>query len=563
MSELHSTIVQRSAATPMHPLFLVDELLLQIFRYLRPGSRKSLAFLARTCNAFHGPAIEVLWGQLCNATPIIRLLPQDALSSGKVQEGFYTRIWTLTRPLMASDLVAVEKYAPLVRHLGAEEQGSLPPSTHTYRRDTVSPYAMSHLAECYPHACLFPGIRRLDWRVVMRAFTPTGIVGQHSWEDMLVYVGPELRELCINDGAWTPPTDYTLAALAELLDTVGKQCIALESLTLPRLSLHDSLIIYESLSSLVCRLSGLHTLRCVFASLSGPALAHLISSSVIQELQLGLPDRWKPWARPVDGQPLLFSSLTTIEIAVASALSYISFARSVSLPQVKSATLCLTPYPSATQLDDLFSAIGQQFSPDRLVQLRITSLVPDPSVDVTLRPIVVSSHLRSLLPFRRMQQITIDADWECGYDDDDVLGEMAEAWPGLERMLLVARGDLHARSYARSHSPSRATLRSLIPFATCCKDLKFLGIWFHADIRADHEAIEAAIAQASPNRPSPPLEILKVMDSTIEGPPERIAHFLSTLFPSLPIILANGADEHVERWREVEKLLPAARVRHR
>ncbi|OSX56386.1 hypothetical protein POSPLADRAFT_1050615 [Postia placenta MAD-698-R-SB12] len=439
--------------------------------------------------------------------PPLRLLPQDALSSGKVQEGFYTRIWTLTRPLMASDLVAVEKYAPLVRHLGAEEQGSLPPSTHTYRRDTVSPYAMSHLAECYPHPCLFPGIRRLDWRVVMRAFSPTGVVGQHSWEDMLVYVGPELRELCINDGAWTPPTDYTLAALAELLDTVGKQ--------------------------------------------------------FIQELQLGLPDRWKPWARPVDGQPLLFSSLTTIEIAVASALSYISFARSVSLPQVKSATLCLTPYPSATQLDDLFSAIGQQFSPDRLVQLRITSLVPDPSVDVTLRPIVLSSHLRSLLPFRRMQQITIDADWECGYDDDDVLGEMAEAWPGLQRMLLVARGDLHARSYARSHSPSRATLRSLIPFATCCKDLKFLGIWLHADIRADHEAIEAAIAQASPNRPSPPLEILKVMDSTIEGPPERIAHFLSTLFPSLPIILANGADEHVERWREVEKLLPAARVRHR
>ncbi|EED82320.1 predicted protein [Postia placenta Mad-698-R] len=427
-----------------------------------------------------------------------KLLPQDALIFQDLDGYFYTRIWTLVRPLVASDLVAIEKYAPLVRHLGVKEKGRFSRFTHSYRLDAVTSDALSHIVERYPHPLLFPGILSLDWRVVMRPWSHSAISDRGSWKDLLVYVGPKLRELYLGKKAYAPHKSDTLSGLAEVLDAVGNQ--------------------------------------------------------FIQELQLGLGDQWKPWARPVSGQPLQLSSLTTIEIVEASAESYINFARFVSLPQVKSATLCITPYPSAAHLGDLFSAIGQQFCPDRLVNLSVHLLEFEPSNEVAHGAIAHSDYLRSLLPFCQMQRIVIDADWEYGHDDE-VLQEMAKAWPGLKH-LEFAEAEIQV---SRSHLHSPATLRSLIPLATCCKDLLSLGIWLHVDIRADHEAIVADIAQAMLNPSSSPLAILKVSHSTIEGLPEDIASLLSILFPDLQEIIATGADEHVERWGKVEKLLLAAR----
>lgn len=59
----------------MHPVLRIQEILLNIFGHLfKPPS--DLLALARTCRAFKEPALDVLWEELDDLTPLVRCLPE-------------------------------------------------------------------------------------------------------------------------------------------------------------------------------------------------------------------------------------------------------------------------------------------------------------------------------------------------------------------------------------------------------------------------------------------------------------------------------------------------------
>jgi 3-methyladenine DNA glycosylase/8-oxoguanine DNA glycosylase len=63
----------------MHTVFSVDELLFHIFTLIGDTSdkdtKRDLAILARTCKAFNGVALRILWQDLNEAIPLFSLLP--------------------------------------------------------------------------------------------------------------------------------------------------------------------------------------------------------------------------------------------------------------------------------------------------------------------------------------------------------------------------------------------------------------------------------------------------------------------------------------------------------
>lgn len=81
----------------MHHALRLEEILLNIFasgHYRTPGPinkqdnashpTTDLAALARTCRTFKEPALDVLWAELTNLSPLVRCLPEASHSGYKV-----------------------------------------------------------------------------------------------------------------------------------------------------------------------------------------------------------------------------------------------------------------------------------------------------------------------------------------------------------------------------------------------------------------------------------------------------------------------------------------------
>ena len=71
----------------MHHALHIEEILLNIFSYLYPtwhpfprrrrGGYAHRAALARTCKAFKEPALDMIWAELYDLTPLVRCLPEE------------------------------------------------------------------------------------------------------------------------------------------------------------------------------------------------------------------------------------------------------------------------------------------------------------------------------------------------------------------------------------------------------------------------------------------------------------------------------------------------------
>ena len=70
----------------MHHALQIQEILQNIFDYCRRvhGATTDLPALARTCRTFKEPALDVLWEQLDDVSPIARCLPGTSHEENKV-----------------------------------------------------------------------------------------------------------------------------------------------------------------------------------------------------------------------------------------------------------------------------------------------------------------------------------------------------------------------------------------------------------------------------------------------------------------------------------------------
>ncbi|KAJ7276701.1 hypothetical protein C8J57DRAFT_1310085 [Mycena rebaudengoi] len=102
-------------------VFAIDELMLLVLDYLSPPNAtrsnldsRSLASLARVSRSISDAALNALWRSVHQPKSIVELLPDDAYEIYESQEGKLGE-YRLKRPLVSSDFVAFDKYAPRVR----------------------------------------------------------------------------------------------------------------------------------------------------------------------------------------------------------------------------------------------------------------------------------------------------------------------------------------------------------------------------------------------------------------------------------------------------------------
>ncbi|KAF8124937.1 hypothetical protein EV363DRAFT_1177218 [Boletus edulis] len=65
----------------MHHALQIPEILLNIFGHCSDRFDYDVAALARTCRAFKEPALDVLWEELFELSPLVRCVPEASLSS--------------------------------------------------------------------------------------------------------------------------------------------------------------------------------------------------------------------------------------------------------------------------------------------------------------------------------------------------------------------------------------------------------------------------------------------------------------------------------------------------
>ncbi|PPQ67100.1 hypothetical protein CVT25_005701 [Psilocybe cyanescens] len=115
-----------------------------------PNGRRSLSRLARTCSAFSGPALDVLWRELDSIIPIVGLFPGHLLKKTK-RPGL-----GLSKAPRDEDWQAIIKYSERIHRIAYDES-----------TNTVAPSIFSIFEESRPQKLTYilPRLQELTWKV--------------------------------------------------------------------------------------------------------------------------------------------------------------------------------------------------------------------------------------------------------------------------------------------------------------------------------------------------------------------------------------------------------------
>ncbi|KIJ13760.1 hypothetical protein PAXINDRAFT_116679, partial [Paxillus involutus ATCC 200175] len=148
----------------MHNALGIHEILFDIFNHVcaitaadgstkKPNLNPSLVALARTCRAFQEPALDALWLQLDDLTPLLRCLPEDVWVLSAVEEASQdrTEVFGIRRPLNESEWGILQGYTRRIRVV----------TSINSRTGQLEETAVKAL--CYPPVAspLFPGLRQI------------------------------------------------------------------------------------------------------------------------------------------------------------------------------------------------------------------------------------------------------------------------------------------------------------------------------------------------------------------------------------------------------------------
>ncbi|KAN0090751.1 hypothetical protein V8E55_004317 [Tylopilus felleus] len=146
----------------MHPALRLEEILLNIFgqlyspttinRLRPPRATVDLAVLARTCRTFKEPALDVLWTELVNLSPLARCLPE---ASHRIYPGYTW--YSFSRPLKQAEWDTLRNYTRRVRSVLDFTRGLNWDSVKTlFNPPTSDP--------------MFPNVRVLRWEFIRETF---------------------------------------------------------------------------------------------------------------------------------------------------------------------------------------------------------------------------------------------------------------------------------------------------------------------------------------------------------------------------------------------------------
>ncbi|KAH6912242.1 hypothetical protein BKA70DRAFT_1267072 [Coprinopsis sp. MPI-PUGE-AT-0042] len=427
----------------MHQCLIIAEVLDTIFSDTWCSPRM-LARLARTCKAFHEPAVRNLWKHLRSFSPVLNLLSPEVLS--RDTEGCHETInlfrWSLVyyESGFKRSLARIYDYTRHVRKL------DWMPSCKWSKR-----YGVHHAAfrKLYEHEDLarplFPNLREVELPYSTRdplvaVFYPS-LVLSHSVQKITVTC--DICELIDLSGAYGDLTDDWWKALAGRLRTVASTLREFEvcsddfeaNTLVGRVRvLEQSIPDFSAITRL--KISSLVLDQSTLISLGRGHLSWLVNLSLLVTAQMNLQfptDLSFPALEKLSLTTLSFDSCSII-LAHLSANRLKRFKLKAAMDSDEEGNAIDTDYDP----EPLFRTLHGRGMHGHLEQIHLKKIWVNGDVTAVWsayrneqRFTVTPRTLRSLIPFTSVTSFTIDT-CDTSALDDQTLGALFEHWPRLE-----------------------------------------------------------------------------------------------------------------------------------
>ncbi|KAG2148767.1 hypothetical protein DEU56DRAFT_79738 [Suillus clintonianus] len=476
----------------MHQVLLISEILLNIFTYANERSgdsgsitrlgeksltRKSLSGLARTCKAFHEPAMDVLWADLCSLEPLL---------------GCVTRL----HPLIYSS--AKGYWDKGIEPLSAHEGRQFLRHSARVRSLTILSNCHFHLLSAIPlEACVFPRLQSFTW---------TWIRG-HSDKYLNLFLAHTLLHC-------------SLPVISEDLNSIGTRCAALQSLFI---EVCDKVTTDQlSLLSDSVRLCGqLVTLYC--PPLDWAAWKHLSNQPTLLRVRINQAYSDRPWLFKqgvVNFSPFVFLNITTLSFRRPDAAYIITIMQHSQFPTLKEFKMEVDAI-STPEAEQLFRALSNCNACRTLEKIVILNLFHTGRISQET-PENSSTAITHFLCFAQLQTLQLMLYGFRIYLDNDLLLEAMSCWPHMRDLQI----------YNSGHHPSTVTVSGLFTALRQCPHLYSLRVLIDtADIDIDPTA--ESIQHTS-------LQILNLdtLQDPIVGA-EALALIIFTRFPCIDEVKAS------------------------
>ncbi|KIM89150.1 hypothetical protein PILCRDRAFT_813064 [Piloderma croceum F 1598] len=496
----------------MHDCLLIAEMQTKILEYVIQSDRghRTLAALARTCKALAEPCLDVLWHrQERGLGALMKTLPAD------LWEVSYGSL-SFTRQFVWSDWTRFSYYARRIQELSVG----------------INAFANGHGTEYLRHKTTTRSLDEISIDVrALDTMSPSGVPLLCNLRQLAFSDDPESMKVARFLLAPTIRTIHLDFVSDIFTDSDATTFLAILKNKCPFLGHLEFCGIPDELcptvSQFICGWENLQTLWGNQSPIvTDETFIHLASLPTLSKLKLNLGYNSLPLALPSQSfAGLRDLDLCTYNIEVITDLLKSSH-RHHLLP-LRSLALRFHS-PISVQPVELTHVIHDHCAHPCLTRLVLhdASHIPCSSFD--------SYMLRPLFAFTKL--VIVDIFYDLHRIDDTLLGEMAKAWPQLERLTLGNNMEING---------TNMTLAGLVPLARYCPKLEATWLPFDA----------SNIERPGRKFRNRQLTKLGIGYSNIKDA-MAVAEFLSDIFPNLCSISWPAQNRAAgEKWREVLKML--------
>ena len=489
----------------MHPVLQIQDIVWNIFGHCclptRASATSDLPALARTCRAFKEPALDVLWEELLDPSPLAQCLPKassqvDDVSRFPISATFYlivnvfsycsTKCYSFHRPLTQIEWGILRSYTRRIRSISDDKDALDWKSVRTFLNPrTTEP--------------LFPNLRHL--------YTTQSTEIKH----FLCMPFPSLSSFTVD----FIDEDQDPFVLQGPLESFSKSSPNISRLSI-YLSLPDAAF-SNFFSSYIRQWQDLRDVDCPIIDLDLDALVHLSHMPALTQLKctpcVGLP---------ASDKPLVFSNLHYLKLYSASLESISRLLSRIRLPAMTEFYISVPTCPPKENFFSCLLASVQTSVIDHNIRELGVDQTFDDEQDEKVTPIVLDlEDLKPCMAFSNLRCLSINLAWHVNLTDSDLL-TLASAWPHLERLHINVDFGWKTRSGITPHGLVQLlqTCRSLHRIALAIDTFGFTE--FHG-------------SRASLGLPRPPKLFINVLDSFIEAESvPAMAAVFAAIAPSSP-----------------------------
>ncbi|KAF8414785.1 hypothetical protein L210DRAFT_3658472 [Boletus edulis BED1] len=389
----------------MHHALQIQEILFNIFGHCYQYefgllSRSGVAALARTCRAFKEPALDVLWEELIELSPLVRCIPK---ASHRLSSKYATKSYAFHRSLTQIEWDILRSYTRRIRSINLQQDMDMPGIDHK---------CFINLLKHPMTEPLFSNVRKLrfqypDDKYLLLATLPSlmslsiRLIDPRSFEDSLrlfAKISPSLANLFI----FIFPGSYWIN-----MDRIDPKFI--------------------------CHLRNLQSFSCSKMLLDMTTLVHLSRLPALIDLSFTLRSTLPDQISPSDS-PLIFSNLDRLVLRSEFLRPVSHLLSKIRLPAVTDLAAYIDFCPTREELSLFFANVRTSGSPRTIQALRLiqpynwgqTSVPGD-------RPVLGLEDLRLYVPFSNLRRIQLAMEGKVDLTDSELL-TLVSTWPCLKEL---------------------------------------------------------------------------------------------------------------------------------